>query len=47
MDVFDLRARLVADYQSYTRNFGSIPDYALTAGFGHSSSTEQCRNERV
>ena len=26
MDVFDLRARLVADYQSYTRSFIKIRD---------------------
>src|SRR6516164_6276210 len=40
MDVFDLRARLVADYQSYTRSFikirdervSSFVDDALTAG---------------
>jgi hypothetical protein len=40
MDVFDLRGRLVADYQSYTRSFikirdtriGSFVDNALRAG---------------
>lgn len=32
MDVFDLRARLVADYQSYTRSFIKIRDPRV-AGF--------------
>jgi hypothetical protein len=29
MDVFDLRARLVADYQSYTRSFIKIRDMRI------------------
>ena len=31
MDVFDLRARLVADYQSYTRSFIKIADPRIKA----------------
>ena len=31
MDVFDLRARLVADYQSYTRSFIKIRDEGINS----------------
>ncbi len=39
MDVFDLRARLVADYQSYTRSFIKIRDERISSFVDHALTT--------